>query len=267
VKPVVARPENPEVAMKETYKVHLPENQTSKDGEYYGRLADYFESAAGGSLDKLRSFTKHVPVAEIGRFLAKSRLFESVLGIHGSVVECGVFMGGGVMTWANLSAILEPLNHIRKVIGFDTFSGFVDVTKEDRSNAANDNLKKGGLKADTYEDLLECARIFDTYRPLGHIQKIELVKGDALETIPQYIEQNQHLVVALLYLDFDLFAPTKAAIEAFLPRMPKGAIIAFDQLGMKQWPGETRAVMETLGIRNLKLERFSFQPQISYAVL
>lgn len=253
--------------MKEFFNVHLPENQTKKDDEYYVRLADYFDSAAGGTLDKLRAFTKHVPVAEIGRFLAKSKLFENILGIHGSVVECGVFMGGGVMTWANLSAILEPLNHIRKIIGFDTFSGFVDVSEEDRSNAVNNNLKKGGLSASTYEDILECARIFDTYRPLGHIPKIELVKGDASETIPKYIDENQHLLVALLYLDFDLYAPTKVALEAFLPRMPKGAIVAFDELGMKQWPGETRAVMEMLDMRDLKLERFQFQPQISYAVL
>jgi hypothetical protein len=253
--------------MKELFRVHLPENQTKKDDTYHANLADYFDNAAGGNLDKLRAFTKHVPVAEIGRFLAKSKLFESVLSVHGSIVECGVFMGGGVMTWANLSAILEPLNHIRKIIGFDTFSGFTSVSEEDRSSATNENLKKGGLKVDSYEDLLECARIFDIYRPLGHIPKIELVKGDALKTIPSYIEENQHLVVSLLYLDFDLYAPTKAALEAFLPRMPKGAIVAFDQLGMRQWPGETRAVIETLGIHNLKLERFSFQPQISYAVL
>ena len=253
--------------MKEQFKVHLPENQTRKDDEYHARLAAYFDTAAGGDLDKLRAFTKHVPVAEIGRFLAKSKLFESVLGVHGSIVECGVFMGGGVMTWANLSAILEPLNHIRKVIGFDTFSGFVDVTEEDRSAAANENLKKGGLKVDSYEDLQECVRIFDLYRPLGHIPKVELVKGDALESIPAYIGANQHLVVALLYLDFDLYAPTRAALEAFLPRMPKGSIVAFDQLGMRQWPGETRAVMDTLELQKLKLQRFPFQPQISYAVL
>lgn len=253
--------------MKEKFKVHLPENQTRKDDEYYSRLASYFDTAAGGDLDKLRAFTKHVPVAEINRFLAKSKLFESVLGVQGSIIECGVFMGGGVMTWANLSAILEPLNHIRKVIGFDTFSGFVDVTEEDRSGAANENLTKGALKVDSYEDLQECVRIFDIYRPLGHIPKVELVRGDALESIPAYIEANQHLVVALLYLDFDLYAPTKAALEAFLPRMPKGAIVAFDQLGMRQWPGETRAVMDTLGLCELRLQRFPFQPQISYAVL
>jgi hypothetical protein len=83
----------------------------------------------------------------------------------------------------------------------------------------------------------------------------------------EYIAANQHLVVSLLYLDFDLYEPTKFAIETLLPRMPKGSIIAFDQLNQKFWPGETLAVLETLGVHNLKLERFTFQPQISYAVL
>jgi hypothetical protein len=251
----------------EKFKVHLAENQTPKDSEYYERLGKYFDDSLGTNLDKLRAFPKYAPVAEIGRFLAKSKLFEQILNVHGSIVECGVFMGGGLMTWGTLSAVLEPLNHIRKVIGFDSFEGFVDVSPKDSAATKNPNVAKGGLKAETYDDLKECIGIFDLYRPLGHIPKVELVKGDALQTMPGYVAQNRHLLVALLYLDFDLYAPTKAAIETFLPRMPKGAVIAFDQLGMKQWPGETLALLETAGIANLRVRRFSFQPQISYAVL
>jgi hypothetical protein len=71
----------------------------------------------------------------------------------------------------------------------------------------------------------------------------------------------------LLYLDFDVYEPTKAAIEALRPHMPKGAAIVFDELYSRQWPGETLAVLETLGIANLRIKRFPHQPQISYAVL
>jgi hypothetical protein len=70
-----------------------------------------------------------------------------------------------------------------------------------------------------------------------------------------------------LYLDFDLYEPTRLALEQFVPRMPKGAVIAFDQLNQRHWPGETRALLDTLGVRSLRLQRFPFQPQISYAVL
>ena len=65
--------------MHEKFKVHVPENQTEKDGEYYEELARYFESGVGGNLDKLRAFPKYVPVAEMGRFLAKSKLFPQLM--------------------------------------------------------------------------------------------------------------------------------------------------------------------------------------------
>jgi hypothetical protein len=251
----------------ETLQVHLPEHQRPQDDEYYRRLNEYYAASPGSHVDKLRAFPKFVPVAELGRFLAKSRIFDRVLHVPGSIVECGVFSGGGLMTWAALSAILEPLNHVRRVIGFDTFEGFVGTTTFDAPRTANPNAVAGGLAAASAADIAESAAIFDLYRPLGHIPKVELVKGDALRTIPEYLDRNTHLVVSLLYLDFDLYEPTKCALEHFVPRMPKGAVLAFDQLNHRAWPGETMALLDTLGIRSLKLERFPFQPQISFACL
>ena len=75
------------------------------------------------------------------------------------------------------------------------------------------------------------------------------------------------MFVALLYLDLNLYEPTKVAIQTLRARMPKGSVIVFDELNLKQWPGETLAVQETLGIQNIRLERFSHHPQISFAVL
>ena len=48
--------------------------------------------------------------------------------------------------------------------------------------------------------------------------------------------------------------------------MPSGAVIAFDELNQEQWPGETMAVLDTIGIQALKIQRLPYQPQISYAV-
>jgi hypothetical protein len=74
-------------------------------------------------------------------------------------------------------------------------------------------------------------------------------------------------VVSLLFFDFDLYEPTKVALENFLPRMPKGSIIAFDELDNPLWPGETRALLETIGINALKIKRIDFDPYIGYAVI
>jgi hypothetical protein len=49
--------------------------------------------------------------------------------------------------------------------------------------------------------------------------------------------------------------------------MPRGAVLVFDELGQADWPGETLAVLETVGLRNLRIERFPFTSQPSFAVL
>ena len=69
----------------------------------------------------------------------------------------------------------------------------------------------------------------------------------------------------MLFLDADLFEPTKAALDAFLPRMPKGSLIVFDELDNPQWPGETMAALETIGLNKLRLERLEWDPYISWA--
>src|ERR1700761_8728294 len=170
------------------------------------------------------------------------------------------------MTWNILSSILEPVNHKRKIIGFDTFEGFADITEKDFA-PGNKDARVGGLAVDAYSDIQEAIRINDLFRPLGHINKTEIIKGDATVTIEKYIEANPHLVVSLLYLDFDVYTPTKRALELLRPRMPVGSIIVFDELYHEDWPGETQALIETIGISSLKIERFPFHPQISYAIL
>ncbi|MBV1703232.1 MAG: hypothetical protein KGQ28_00300 [Hyphomicrobiales bacterium] len=247
-----------------------PRTQTPSDLEYYSKIGDYFANSLGDNLDKLKNFSKFVPRQNLSLLIAKNEIFKNIIDVHGNIIECGVFLGGGLMTWAQLSAIYEPYNHVRRVLGFDTFSGFPSMSKLDEPEAGAEihHARTGGLAVDGAEvDVRRAVELFDLNRPIGHIPKVELVKGDACQSIPDYVKKNDHLVVALLYLDFDLYEPTKMAIETFVPRMPKGSIIAFDELNQKHWPGETRAVLDTVGLRNLRIRRFPFTPQISYAIL
>lgn len=247
-----------------------PKTQTQDNELYYSEIGKYFQHSTGEILTRLRDFPKYVPRQYLASFLAKNEIFKEVMAVHGHVVECGVFMGGGLLTWAQLSAVYEPYNHVRRIIGFDTFAGFPNFTEQDKpgEGAELDFAKIGGLAVAGIEaDIKRATELYDLNRPIGHIPRIELVKGDASQTIPKYVEENRHLVVALLYLDFDLYEPTLTALNAFLPRMPKGAVIAFDELNQREWPGETLAVLDAVGIKNLRIRRFPFTPQISYAVL
>lgn len=241
-------------------------SQTHQDRQFALDMASYFAHSLGDTLDKLRNFTKYIPRQALARFLARHELFRQVVEVHGHVIECGVHLGGGLMDWAQLSAIYEPYNHVRRLVGFDTFSGFAGLHAKDSGDTL-DYAVEGGLATHAYDDLRECIGLYDLNRPLGHIPRVELVVGDARQTIPEYVRSNAHLVVAMMYLDFDLYEATKVALEYFLPRMPKGAILAFDEIDQAAWPGETLALLETVGLRNLKIKRFPFTPQLSYAIL
>ena len=109
--------------------------------------------------------------------------------------------------------------------------------------------------------------MYNKNRFLNHIEKVKLVKGDVAESLPKFLEVNPHLVVSLLYLDFDIYEPTVVALKHLMPRIPKGGIIAFDELNHEVWPGETIAVMQEIGINNLRIERLPFGSTMSYAVI
>jgi hypothetical protein len=49
--------------------------------------------------------------------------------------------------------------------------------------------------------------------------------------------------------------------------MPRGAILLFDEFNTKTYPGETIAVIDSLGIGNLKLKRFPWATTVAYAVI
>ncbi len=239
--------------------------RTQNEKEVVKKFAQMFERSPSSTEIKLDQFPKYVRRQRLTRFLSLYELFKKVLTIKGSVVECGVHHGFGLMTWAKLSAILEPANLLRRIYGFDTFGGFSHVAKEDKSKYAE--IKRGSLSMDSFEELKKLIEIYDTNRFLGHIDKVQLIKGDAIKTIPEFTRNNKHLMVSLLFLDFDLFEPTKVAIENFYPRMPRGSIIVFDELDNPIWPGETMALLQTVGINKLKIERFDFDPYIGYAII
>jgi hypothetical protein len=214
---------------------------------------------------KLENFPKYVRRNHLKRFLAMYELFKLAMPVKGSVVECGVFRGFGVMTWAKLSAMLEPENLTRRIYGFDTFDGFPTVGKKDKSGFADPQV--GELKSSSYDELQQLITEYDRDRFLGHMPKVELVKGDITKSAPEFIESHPHLVVSLLFIDCDLYDPTKAALETFMPRMPKGAIVAFDELDNPIWPGETLAALDCKALSGLRLRRFEWDPYISYAII
>jgi len=227
-----------------------------------------FEDSKCTADKKIANFAKYARRQNLVRFMVQHEIFKKQLSVKGSVVECGVHHGGGLMAWAKLSATLEPYNYRRTIVGFDTFEGFPSVAEIDKKGG-NPIAKEGafGENYNTFDELQACIKEFDENRYLNHIAKVELVRGDACQTIPNYLEVNPHFLVSLLYLDFDIYPPTVVALEHLVSRIPKGGIIAFDEVHNKDWPGETQAMLEKFNLNNHRLEAFPFEPNISFIQL
>lgn len=217
---------------------------------------------------RLQTFPRHVRRQDIARFLVKHELFKLSMRANGSIVECGVFAGGGLFGWHHFSAIYEPYNHTRRIIGFDTFTGFPSVHEKDMSKEASEHTRVGAFTTanSIQEEIQRLAQTHDRNRPIGHIPKIELVAGDACATVPEYVQSHPHLLISLLYLDFDLYEPTKVALEALYPRIVKGGVIAFDELNCPEFAGETTALLEQFDLQRVELLRFPHDPYISYFI-
>ena len=198
----------------------------------------------------------------VSLLLTRIKMFEKIVDVQGSIVECGVHRGNSLMAYYHLSSILEPAAYKREIIGFDSFEGFPSISINDLASTPI-----GGMKDVNYEQLCEWITLQDKNRSIGHIPKVNLVKGDACQTIPEYVSSNPHLIVAFLFLDFDLYEPTLAALKYLLPLVPKGGLVGFDELADPTWPGETVAFKEVLKLSNIKLKKFYFDAHISYYIV
>ena len=239
---------------------------SAKDKSAYALTEDAFTRSSVPLIDTLEAFPRFATKRSMARFLVKHEIFKKIIGTTGIIVECGVFNGAGLFTWAQLSNIYEPTNYTRKMVGFDTFTGFPEVNDK-LDNAGVLTSKPGDLHGSSLDELMISVDKYNSERHLSHIPNVELVQGDFLKTADTYLQKNPHTIISLLYLDFDLYEPTKKALDIFLPRMPKGSIVAFDEINCNSFPGETKALDDVMGIRNHRINRFAFDPWISYIEL
>jgi hypothetical protein len=199
----------------------------------------------------------------LSRVLFMNHLYKQILDVQGVVMEFGSRWGQSLSLFLSLRGVYEPFNRLRKVIGFDTFSGFPGVSEED-----GEILKTGGYTTTPgYEDYLnKVLELEEKESPLSHIRKHEIVAGDATKTVPNYLEENPHTVIALAYFDFDLYEPTRICLEAIKPYITKGTVIGFDEVNDETTPGETVALREVLGLENYSLKRYRYNARTSYLV-
>lgn len=199
----------------------------------------------------------------ISRILYYDDLYKKILNVPGVICEFGVRWGTTLAQLIAFRGIYEPYNHGRKIYGFDTFEGFSAIDEKD---AGYNELGDYSVTPGHIEALEEILTIHESYSPLSHIKKFDLVKGDASLTVGPWLEANPHVIISMAIFDMDVYKPTRDVLELILPRLTKGSLLVFDELNHETHPGETRAVDEVLGLNNIRLRHNSNQPLCAWAV-
>jgi hypothetical protein len=172
-----------------------------------------------------------VPIAI---WAARYELVKMVVNVPGHIMEFGVFNGSNLLFMAKLLTVLAP-GDLRLLYGFDSWKGLTEFAGAD-GNAAQYRGAYNGRR-DVLEQMITLHRLQD---------RVRLIDGLIETTLPSFLEENKHHPYSLIYLDTDLYKPTKLVLELCWDRVPPGGMIAFDEGYHDRYPGEGAAVQEFL---------------------
>jgi hypothetical protein len=233
-----------------------------RDQDYWKSLEEVFKSENYSFSDILINFAAHVRRREIARLLAHYELFKKVQAVPGHIIELGVSKAGSLLAWAKFVETFSPCDRAKKVVGFDHFLGNQNFAAEDgplRNDASNKVV--GGFKASATA-IQTLVKLSNDDNLIAGNERVSLVVGDLMDTIPYFLKENPGLKISLLHIDCDLYKPSKFALEQLEPLVTQNGMIIFDEYGLIPWEGETRASDEyfkKIGVKP-NYEKLNFVP-------
>jgi hypothetical protein len=241
-------------------------NKNSNEEKIFREILNIFKKRTLPDEELMENLFMYLQKKDLSHLLFLSEVYQKIVNIHGNIFEFGTRWGRNVSLLCTLRGLFEPYNHTRKVIAFDTFSGFPNISSKD---GKHQSVQKGSYKVSrNYQEYLDqLLSIKESELPISHIKKFDIVKGDVSLSSKKYFRENPESLVALAIFDLDLFEPTKNALKTILPRMSKGSIIIFDELNHTAYPGETLAYLEVFKSYKFKLFRSPISASKSYIII
>ena len=187
--------------------------------------------------------------SRLNKLLAHYELYKSISNLPGDVFELGVYKAASLVRLATFRASMEN-DFSRKIVGFDAFGKFPTQgvsLDEDLEFIENFEAAGGeGLNVDEVESVMSSKGF----------SNIHLRKGNVMDSLPVYLDENPHTRIAFLHLDMDVKEPTAYALDQLFSRMVPGGLIVLDDYNSVQ--GATDAVDEFIGKHDLALQKLPF---------
>jgi ADP-heptose:LPS heptosyltransferase len=184
--------------------------------------------AKGGRLDiqgLLRGFTKGNKNnrGDLNRFYTLALIFDQIMKEQtlGDIAELGVYKGNTAYMLASFARRIGVTAYL-----LDTFEGFDDADLEGMD--ANKAMQFFDTSLEAVQSLVGSA-------------SVAFIKGyfpDSSARIPHGTQ------FCLVHIDCDLYAPFKAALDYFYPRMAPGGFMIMHDYASLHWDGAERAIDE-----------------------
>lgn len=218
------------------------------DSEYVNnKLVELLNSQLrlGDNPIKDGSILRYVKRMNIAKFLAHYEIYKLVKDLPGHIVELGVFKGESLLRFSQFTEIFEPYDRSFRVIGFDNFNGFEGLNEKDGEIITDmDKVVGGWSSKKNREELFELINVYDNDRFIPQKQKIQIVEGDILKTVPKFYNKNKNIKIRLLHLDADLYEPTLVGLKYFWDLLIPGGVLLLDEYAFDGFIGESVAVDE-----------------------
>jgi predicted O-methyltransferase YrrM len=158
----------------------------------------------------------------------------------GAFVECGVAKGGSTMAMAY--TLLALGNTERELYLYDTFEGMPEPDDHDRGRFGESAGKSWRKRRDGEGRSTWINHGMDEVRAnlaLTHYPdaRLHFIKGKVEDTLPAAAPEG---AIALLRLDTDWYASTKAELDHLYPKLVRGGIVIIDDYF--RWQGARKAV-------------------------
>ena len=219
-----------------------------------------FEETHINIIQKAKPYTMTSPERLFG--LIEAVKYINKYKIEGSIVECGVWKGGSMLSIAETLSLLKEFS--RELFLYDTFEGMPPPASNDRNY--DDQKAENLLALNNDKD----KNYFWAYSTLDEVKKtmsisnypqslIHYIKGKVEDTVPSTIPDE----IALLRLDTDWYESTKHELTFLYPRLKKGGVLIIDDYGY--WKGARKAVDEYISENNIQilLDRLDYTGRIA----
>jgi hypothetical protein len=249
----------------ETYEPDSKRSEAQR--EHRAELVRLFQDRPMADDELLLNLGLFTRSSMVAKLLFLDEAYRLIKGIPGVIMEFGLWWGNNLVAFENLRAVHEPFNQTRRIIGFDTFTGYANISSE--NDIRSETIKEGAYSvSEGYKPYLDALmRFHEAENVLGNLKRNETVAGDVVATVPQYFLDHPETIVALACFDLACYEPTKTCLSAIRPHLVPGSVIMFDELNNTKYPGETVAFKEFIGGIKYDIHRSTYFPDRTFVVL